>query len=353
MQMPKKLFNNSYPSESNNTALDLYTENLLNTEYINALGKKLANHYEKEFVLTFPNATQSIFFLCLALGIKNKAIITTPFTWGGSIAPFLFFNNKIVFLEFSFDSYCLDSQKLIKNIPQTTKALLSVDYCGNPADTESLKEYCEEHGLLFISDSSQSFGAYYNGKPAGYYADVIITSFGQGKTLYGGEGGALITSDEKLYESLIWLSQHPQRQKKYYGLSYLNQFGLNGRINPLAAKQIVLNWNYYIDRIIRKQRSYFNIYNHLKSSGMIKPKNFLKLSENSTFYFPLFELNGSQNSTPPVINNKVLSKKLILYTIQLLDDDLYFKDEYSHLSANLISKKFRTDVKHRNFILIR
>jgi dTDP-4-amino-4,6-dideoxygalactose transaminase len=330
-------------------------EQLSGSGYINLLERKLIAHYEKKFAITFTNATQAIFFLCLALNIKNNAILTSPLTWGGSIAPFLFFDNKILFSEFDLDNYCLNSQLVKKNVLTNCRALMSIDYCGNPADTKSLKNICDDRNLMLITDSSQSFGAYYGNKPAGYYSDIIIVSFGPGKPLYGGEGGAVITSNENLFESLIWLSQHPQRQKKLFGLSYLNQFGLNGRINSLGAKNIVVNWNMYLNKLKKTQFECFDNYRYLKSAGIIKPKKFLQTSSNSTFFFPIYELNSniSYAEAENTLRKKIPLKSPINYKIKLLNEDFYFIEKYSSLSRNLISKKFMREVKSRNFIYIK
>lgn len=98
-----------------------------------------------------------------------------------------------------------------------TKAVLSVDYNGTPADSKTIKDFCSTNNLIYISDSAQSFGAFRDNKPGGYFADYIVLSFGPGKSLFGGEGGAILTDDENIYEKIIWLTQHPLRQKKTFG----------------------------------------------------------------------------------------------------------------------------------------
>lgn len=353
--MRKEILNNTFADKTYDILGGFKAENISNTEYINVLEKRLTDYYKKDFALTFTNATQAIFFLCLALELKNSAILTTPFTWGGSIAPLLFFNNMIYFMEFSFDNYCLNPQKLINKIPRNLRAILSVDYCGNPADTKSLKKYCDENNLLLISDSSQSFGAYFDDRPAGLYADVIIISFGQGKPLYGGEGGAIITSNEDLYKSLIWLSQHPQKQKRYFGLSYLNQFGLNGRMNPLAAMLIVSKWNEYIANLKKRQIEYFNYYEYLSNHNLVKKKRFLKNLTNSTFFIPIFELKKDTTTTDieKITKKYKLSREPLIYKIELINEDSNFIKYYSHLSNVQLSEKFIAELNSKNYIYVK
>jgi perosamine synthetase len=104
---------------------------------------------------------------------------------------------------------------------------------GNPCDMKGLREIADEFGIWYIADAAQSLGAYRDRLPASAFADAIVVSFTVGKSLCAGEGGAIITDNAELYQKLVWFTQHPYRQYRDLGLE--NQFGLNGRIYPLAA----------------------------------------------------------------------------------------------------------------------
>lgn len=253
--------------------------------------KQLTHYYGKSFALTFSSATTAMQALCLAYGLKGTEIVTSPFNWGGSITPFLLHNNKIRFAGFEPYSLSLCADDLSRSVTTKTKAVLSVDYHGFPADSLRIKAFCRECGLIYISDSAQSLGAFRDGKPAGYFSDVVVLSFSPGKSLYAGEGGAIVTDDEWLYERLLQIAHHPSRQKMVTGLSGYNEFTpLNGRINPLAA--ILLNRSFFasLTQLTKKQGVWFKELMLLQNAGFIQLPADVQAANSATFFQSVFKL---------------------------------------------------------------
>ncbi len=253
--------------------------------------QKLCNHFTKKYAVAFCNATSALLALSAALEIKRGEIISTPFTWGGSVSPFLFCGSKIVFLAVEPDTLNLESKQLLAVLSRNTKVVLSTDFNGVPANSKAIKDFCIENGLIYISDSAQSFGAVRDNCPAGSFADATVLSFSPGKSFFGGEGGAVITDNADLYEKLIWYSQHPTRQKKTFGLSGYNEYSpLNGRLNPLSA--ILLNelFEEYKAKTAAHQTKCFDVVCQLKDAGLIIVPKQLSKADNSTFFNLLFRL---------------------------------------------------------------
>ena len=253
--------------------------------------KKLADYYGKKYALTFSNATTAIHSLCIAYELTGKEIITAPFNWGGAIAPFLLYGNTIRFSSFEPETLSLLTKGLKANQTKKTQALLSVDFNGFPANSRQIKSFCREHGLAYISDSSQSLGAWRDGKPAGYFADVTVFSFSAGKTMFGGEGGAIVTDEEELYEKLLDVAHHPARQKRVCGFKNINEFPLlNGRMNPLAA--IVLNACFYpaLAELKNKQERFFSIARQLIKNDLIASHEGLASVDSATWFKTVFQL---------------------------------------------------------------
>ncbi|MBL0335665.1 MAG: DegT/DnrJ/EryC1/StrS aminotransferase family protein [Chitinophagaceae bacterium] len=148
------------------------------------LEQKLCNHYSKKYAIAYCNATTALMALCSALQLKRDEIITTPFNWGGSISPFLFCNNKVIFSSVDDITLNIAANNLSGGLSSKTKAILSTDFNGTPADSKAVKAFCKQHGLFYISDSAQSLGAYRDNKPGGFYADAIVLSFSPGKSFF-------------------------------------------------------------------------------------------------------------------------------------------------------------------------
>jgi perosamine synthetase len=253
--------------------------------------QQLAAYYGKRFALTFSSATTAMQALCLACELHSSEILTSPFNWGGSITPFLLHNNKLRFVEFEPDTLSLSVDDLGKAITQKTKAVISVDYHGFPADAKAINLFCREHGLHYISDSAQSLGAFRDGKPAGFYADAAVLSFSSGKTLYAGEGGAIVTDDEALYERLLQVAHHPSRQKMAVGLTGYTEFTpLNGRINPLAAIVLKRSFATSLIQLHKKQACWWTELMLLQDAGLITLPAAMRHQNSTTGFKSVFLL---------------------------------------------------------------
>ena len=210
---------------------------LSGTGPVQELESKLQQHYGFEHALCVSSATTGIHLTFRALDLAGDPFITTPYTWGGTVTGPLEVGARPVFADVDADTLGLDPgavRRQIEKFPEA-RALLAVDVFGVPSDTWGLRDVAEEHDLWYIADAAQSFGARIDERPASAAADVLVTSFTAGKALFAGEGGAVLTDNRDLYERLVWISQHPLRQKRELGLRLTNECALNGRIHPVAA----------------------------------------------------------------------------------------------------------------------
>lgn len=199
------------------------------------LEEKLKQHYAMRYALCVSNATTGLLAIALALDLKERDFVTSPITYGASLAGWLALGNRPVFADADASTLTLDCQAARRAITCETGAILSVDTLGNPADQVGLRRIADESGLWYIADAAQSLGAYRTGIPASSLADALVVSFTTGKTVFAGEGGAVLTNNTELYRKLVWHTQHPFRQRRDIGLKLTNEFALNGRIHPLAA----------------------------------------------------------------------------------------------------------------------
>jgi dTDP-4-amino-4,6-dideoxygalactose transaminase len=178
-------------------------------------------------------------------------------------------------------TYTLDPVAVRAAITPEVKAILAVDLFGNPCDMQGLRDIADEFELWYIADAAQSFGAYRDRLPASSLADAIVVSFTIGKSLCAGEGGAVITDNAELYEKLVWFTQHPYRQYRDLGLE--NQFGLNGRIHPLAAAIANANFEQAIQDLEIHQSRCLAIVAALNELGLTE-----EMPHNLDFYLSTF-----------------------------------------------------------------
>jgi dTDP-4-amino-4,6-dideoxygalactose transaminase len=248
------------------------------------LEEKLKQHYGMRYALCVSNATTGLLATALSLGLKGSEFITSPFTFGASTSGFLLLGNRPVFADIDKDTLTVSSESIRRLVSKRTKALLAVDIFGNPCDTSALRKLADNYGLFYIADASQSLGGYRDDRPASYLADAIVVSFTTGKSVFAGEGGAVLTNHADLYEKLLWYTQHPSRQRKELGLHLDNELGLNGRIHPLGAVWANAAFEKSLELLKMHQKECFKVIALLNSFGLTAPIHFKRERIIPTFF---------------------------------------------------------------------
>jgi dTDP-4-amino-4,6-dideoxygalactose transaminase len=245
---------------------------------------RLRQHYGMRYALCVSNATTGLLAVALALNLRRSEFITTPYTYGASLAGWLILDNRPVFADIDAQTLTLAPEAVPRCITPQTRAILAVDIFGNPADMRALRQVSDEYGLWYIADAAQSLGANRDGLPASSLADALVVSFTSGKTLCAGEGGAILTNHAALYEKLIWYTQHPARQRRDLGLGLDNEFALNGRIHPLAAAWAETAFEDSLRRLWEHQRRCLELIEALNATGTTELIEFRRQNIEPSFF---------------------------------------------------------------------
>jgi dTDP-4-amino-4,6-dideoxygalactose transaminase len=198
----------------------------------------LAHRCGFPFCLATCNATTALLALGVALQIRGKQVVVPPAShcWAGSIGPFQMLGAELIEAPVSVDG-TLDPQALAVQLAKMQTppvAVLAVDWQGSRHDASGIREVCQEMGTLYVEDTSWLPG---RSAPlnAPSIADVQVMSFGPGKPLCLGEGGAVLVRDPNLYARLVAACQHPERWAREGIAAPDYPMSLNGRIHPFAA----------------------------------------------------------------------------------------------------------------------
>jgi dTDP-4-amino-4,6-dideoxygalactose transaminase len=114
------------------------------------------------------------------------------------------------------------------------RAVIPVDLFGLPADYRTVLPTARARGLFALQDAAQSFGARWCGEPAGSQDNAAATSFYPTKPLGAyGDGGAVLTNDDRLADEVRSLRLHGQRLEGA-GCEH-RRVGLNSRLDSLQA----------------------------------------------------------------------------------------------------------------------
>lgn len=217
-----------------------------------ALEDALCHLCEASYAVALANGTAALHASCHAAGIgPGDEVITTAMTFAASANCILYCGGTPVFADILPQTYNIDPEDVRRKITPRTKAVIAVDYTGQAAALGELRALCDEHGLLLIEDAAHSIGTKYNGRPVGGIADLTTFSFHPVKTVTGGEGGAVLTNNEKMAEKIRLFRAHsitkdPAEMIHPTGESwYMEQLelGYNYRLTDIQAALVLSQLN--------------------------------------------------------------------------------------------------------------
>jgi len=146
-------------------------------------------------------------------------------------------------------TYNIDVARIKTAITKHTKAIMPVHLYGQPADMEPILEIAQHYNLKVIEDAAQAHGATYKGKRTGNLGDAAGFSFYPGKNLGAlGDGGAIVTNDDKLANKVRLLRNYGSRVKYYNEIP-----GFNSRLDPLQAAFLRVKLKYLDEWNNRRQ----------------------------------------------------------------------------------------------------
>ncbi|MCH7564385.1 MAG: UDP-4-amino-4,6-dideoxy-N-acetyl-beta-L-altrosamine transaminase [Gemmatimonadetes bacterium] len=113
-----------------------------------------------------------------------------------------------VFADVDAGTLLIDPESVEDRISNRTKAVLAVDYAGQPCDYDTLRSICDRNDLTLIADACHSLGAERDGRPVGTLADISLFSFHPVKHITAGEGGMCVTDDAGHAERMRLFRNH-------------------------------------------------------------------------------------------------------------------------------------------------
>ncbi|MCI7789678.1 MAG: UDP-4-amino-4,6-dideoxy-N-acetyl-beta-L-altrosamine transaminase [Lachnospiraceae bacterium] len=176
---------------------------------VTELENRLCELTGAKYAVACSNGTAALHIAAMAAGLQEgDELITTPITFAASANCALYCGAKPVFADINPNTYNIDPKSVQEKITEKTKAVVAVDFTGQAVELEPLLAMCHEKGIVLIEDGAHSIGTKYKGKMVGSIADMTTFSFHPVKTVTGGEGGAVLTNSDELYEKLVLYRTH-------------------------------------------------------------------------------------------------------------------------------------------------
>jgi len=207
-------------------------QNFVLGEDVKKLEVEIASYCNVRYAVGVASGTDALILSLKALGIREgDEVITSPFTFFATAEAVSIVGAKPVFVDIDPKTFNIDPSLIEKKINRNTKAIIPVHLYGQCADMDPIVTVAKKNGLKIIEDCAQAVGAKYNGIKAGSMGDAGALSFFPSKNLGAfGDGGMVITNDEKIAEKIKMLRVHGSAARYIH-----SEIGMNSRLDNLQA----------------------------------------------------------------------------------------------------------------------
>lgn len=230
-------------------------------EKVKGLEIEIAKRCEVKYGIGVASGTDALILSLKALEIgEGDEVITTAYSFVSSASSILMVGAKPVFVDIESDTFNIDVNEIEEKITDKTKAIIPVHLFGHPASMNKLMEISKKYNLYVIEDAAQSLGAIYNDRPVCSFGDLACVSFFPTKNLGAmGDGGMILTNNEKLAERIRQLRVHGAT-----GSYYFEYLGLNSRLDEIQAAILSVKLP-YLNKWNEIRRKNAQIYNEILS----------------------------------------------------------------------------------------
>jgi perosamine synthetase len=144
-----------------------------------------------------------------ALGVgPGDEVIVPAITFAASSNAVLYNGARPVFADIEADTLLIDPVSIERKLTSHTKAIVAVDYAGQPADYDALYAIARPRSIRIVADACHAPGARYQDRPVGSLADISAFSFHPVKHITTGEGGLATTADEDIARRMRCFRNH-------------------------------------------------------------------------------------------------------------------------------------------------
>ncbi len=247
-----------------------YVLDCLKTNWISSKGKyvdifeeKFARYCGCNYGICTTNGTTALHLALVSAGIKpGDEVIIPTFTMIATAFAIIYTGAKPVFIDSEPETYNMDVTQIEEKITPKTKAIMPVHIYGHPCDMDPIMEVAKKNNLWVIEDAAEAHGAEYKGRKTGGIGHIGCFSFYANKIITTGEGGMVVTSDEKIAQkaqSLKDLGHSPDQRFLHTDIAF------NYRMTNIQAA-IGLAQFERIDELAERRRRNARLYNDLLKS---------------------------------------------------------------------------------------
>jgi len=226
---------------------------------VQAFEKDLAAFCGARHAIGCASGTDALLLVLMAKGIgPGDAVFCPTFTFCATAEVVALLGATPVLVDVDEETFNLDVTSLARAIPLAKrqglkpKAVIPVDLFGQPADHDAVRRAAQAENLFVLDDAAQALGATYKGRKLGALAPATATSFFPAKPLgCFGDGGAVLTDDDGLAETVKSLRLHGQGADRYDNV----RIGITGRLDTIQAAVLIEKLKIFPEEIAARDRA--------------------------------------------------------------------------------------------------
>jgi dTDP-4-amino-4,6-dideoxygalactose transaminase len=230
----------------------------INGPEVTQLEAALAAFSGAKHVVTCASGTDALLMVLMAKDVgRGDAVLCPSFTFCATGEVVALTGATPVFVDVDEATFNIDVNSLKRGIATARRlglkprSVIPVDLFGQSADHDAIGAVAEAEGLFVLDDAAQAFGASYKGRRLGSFGLVTATSFFPAKPLgCFGDGGAILTDDAELAETLRSIRVHGQGSDKYDNV----RLGLTGRLDTIQAAILIEKLKIFEDEIAARNK---------------------------------------------------------------------------------------------------
>ena len=279
---------------------------------VKELENELSRFSNAKHVLCCSSGTDALLLALLGLKLQpGDGVIVPSFTFASSAEVMPLLGAVPIFIDVEETTFNLDPTKLKDTLDTANemgvkvKGIMSVGLFGQPADMKPIKDFAIKNDLWVLDDAAQSFGGEYDNQKVGNLCEVTATSFFPAKPLgcYG-DGGAIFTNNEEIYEIANSSHVHGMGISRYE----YDRIGMNARMSTIQAAILLEKLEIFPGEIKKRQEVVDNYNKHLSKLNLGLKLPYLKNK---------FKSSWAQYTVilPDDINRELLQEKLKLKNV--------------------------------------
>ena len=281
--------------------------------YAKSFLENIKNFTGSKYAVLAPNGTLGLFLALLAIDLpRGSEIIIPSFTFFASASSAVFAGLTPVFADVDINSFNIDFGKIEECITEKTKAIMPVHVYGHSCRIDRVMEIAKKYNLIVIEDAAQGFGVFYKNRHVGTYGDISMISFFADKTITTGEGAAVLTQSEELYNKLLLLRNQGRPNS---GTFIHSSLGMNFRMTDVQCAIGVAQFGKF-QRILDKRLKNYALYE--RSLAEVGDLEFMQVEKDSTFVpFRFFLRTNHKQSLTEYLEKSEIQTRSFFYPMHL------------------------------------